>query len=137
MKETRRLKKTIPSSRAKWLRSAWPTTREPWATSTSPLRTGSTRRGISEGRCWPSASRGTTIRAPDSTITRNPVGRAAPRPRCVTGRRPRAPGSAAAAGGDVAGDQGAVLGGDVAGAVAGAVVDDEDLGADAAGLGRH
>ena len=44
---------------------------------------------------------------------------------------------AAAAVGDVAGDRGAVLGGDVAGAVAGAVVDDQDLGRDAADLGRH
>ena len=45
--ETRRLKKTMPSSRAKWLRSAWPSTREPWATSTSPSSTGLTRRSIS------------------------------------------------------------------------------------------
>jgi hypothetical protein len=37
----------------------------------------------------------------------------------------------------VAGDEGAVRGGDVAGPVAGAVVDDQDLGPHAADLGRH
>ena len=40
----------MPSSRAKWLRSAWPRTREPWATSTSPSSTGLTSRSISDGQ---------------------------------------------------------------------------------------
>ena len=111
MKETSRLKKTIPSSRAKWLRSASPSTREPWATSTSP----------SSDRLDQPLHLGGQVLAVGVEGDDDLGARFDHQP--VAGAQR----GAAAAIDHVAGDDGAVLGGDLAGAVAGAVVDDQHL----------
>ena len=111
-----RLKNTIPSSRAKWFGSAWPITREPWATSTSPSST---------GRDEPRHLLGQVLAV---GVERHDDDRARVGHQPVAGPQR----GAAAAVDHVARDGRAVGAGDVARAVARAVVDDQHGGLDAA-----
>ena len=120
MSETSLLKNTIPASRAGWFCSASPSTREPWATATSPSSTGLHQPLHLLGQVLAVGVEGDDDLRPG--VGEQPV--AGPQRR------------AAAAVDHVAGDDRAVGAGDVLGAVARAVVDDQDRGRDPADLGR-